>query len=59
MKELNVKLSATRKPKRIFYGPIDHSKVVCKPAPKWAYDYLTRRDKDIFAALARADTEEN
>ena len=57
MKRSNVKLCATRKLKRILYGPIDPRNVVFKSVPKWAYGYLEKRDNDIFAALARADSE--
>ena len=57
MKRMSSELGAARKPKRTFIGPIDPSKVVFKPAPKWVYDYIKRRDNDIFAALARADSE--
>ena len=57
MKRKSTMLGASRSPKRTLIGSIDPSKVVCKPAPKWAYDYLKRRDNDIFAALAHADSE--
>ena len=59
MEELNVNHSATRKPTRTLHGPIDPDKVIFKPAPKWAYEYLSQRDNDIFAALARADAEDD
>lgn len=56
MKELNVKHSATPKPTRTLHDPIDPSKVVFKPTPKWAYEYISQRDNGIFAALASADS---
>ncbi len=58
MKKPNDKLTTVRMPKRYLYGPINPDNVVFKPAPKWAYDYLKTRDSDVFAALARADSED-
>ena len=58
MKESNDKLATARMPKRYLYGPIRTDEVVFKSAPRWAYDYLKSRDSDVFAALARADSED-
>ena len=59
MKKSNVKLSTARKAKRILYRPIDSGKVVFKSVPKGAYDHVEKRDIEIFAALARADSEDD
>lgn len=58
MKESNDKLATARMQKRYLYGPIEPDKVVFESAPRWAYDYLKTRDSDVFAALARADSED-
>ena len=57
MKRMSTQLGASHKPKKTLFGPIDLSTMVLKHTPKWVYDYLNRRDNDIFAALARADSE--
>ena len=58
MKQSSDKQTTARMPKRHLYGPIEPDKVVLGSAPKWAYDYLKTRDSDVFAALARADSED-
>ena len=58
MKKSADKHTSARMPKRYLYGPIQPGKVVFKSAPQWAYDYLKTRDSNVFAALARADSED-
>ena len=58
MKKSTNKHTSARMPKRFLYGPINPDKVVFKSAPQWAYDYLKIRDSDVFATLARADSED-
>ena len=58
MKKANHELTTAPIAKRYLHGLIDRDKVFFKPAPLWAYDYLKTRDRDVFAALARADSED-
>ena len=58
MKKSTDKRTTARVPKRYLYGQINPDKVVFKSAPQWAYDYLKTRDSEVFAALARADSED-
>ena len=59
MKMKMTKLGASLRPKRTLVGQIAPGKVVVRDVSKRTMEYVMRRDREIFAALARADSEDD